>query len=52
MANYRFGLWMGTAALVMVGMTGCATKNYVRTQTAPLVEHTDQLEAQDRGERA
>ena len=24
---------------------GCATKNYVRTQTAPLVEHTDQLEA-------
>ncbi|MFZ0745041.1 MAG: OmpA family protein [Terracidiphilus sp.] len=45
MANYRFGLWMGTAALVMVGMTGCATKNYVRTQTAPLVEHTDQLEA-------
>ena len=28
-----------------MGATGCATKNYVRTQTAPLVEHTDQLDA-------
>ena len=45
MANYRFGLWMGTTALVVLGVTGCATKNYVRTQTAPIVEHTDQLEA-------
>ena len=45
MTNHRFGLWMGTAALVMFGVTGCATKNYVRTQTAPIVEHTDQLEA-------
>jgi outer membrane protein OmpA-like peptidoglycan-associated protein len=45
MANYRFGLWMGTTALVMLGVTGCATKNYVRTQTAPIVEHTDQLES-------
>jgi OmpA-OmpF porin, OOP family len=33
------------AALATMGATGCATKNYVRTQTAPLVEHTDQLEA-------
>jgi OmpA-OmpF porin, OOP family len=30
---------------VILGVTGCATKNYVRTQTAPIVEHTDQLEA-------
>ncbi len=45
MVNYRFSLWMGTTALLIVGMTGCATKNYVRTQTAPIVEHTDQLEA-------
>ncbi len=45
MANYRFGMWMGMAALAVVGATGCATKNYVKTQTAPLVEHTDQLEA-------
>ena len=33
------------ASLAIVGATGCATKNYVKTQTAPLVEHTDQLEA-------
>ena len=33
------------ASLVVLGASGCATKNYVRTQTAPLVEHTDQLES-------
>ncbi len=27
-----------------LGRTGCATKNWVKTQTAPIVEHTDQLE--------
>jgi len=32
------------ASLVVVGASGCATKNYVRTQTVPLVEHTDQLD--------
>lgn len=32
------------AALAVGSVTGCATKNYVRTQTAPLVEHTGQLE--------
>jgi len=26
------------------GVAGCATKNYVRTQTTPLIDHTDQLE--------
>ena len=26
------------------GVAGCATKNYVRTQTSPLIEHTDQLD--------
>jgi outer membrane protein OmpA-like peptidoglycan-associated protein len=36
------GLAVGLAAL---STTGCTTKNYVRTQTAPLVEHTDQLDA-------
>jgi outer membrane protein OmpA-like peptidoglycan-associated protein len=30
--------------LAMVGATGCATKNYVRNQTAPLVEKTGELE--------
>jgi len=39
----RFGfVWL--AALMVAGVSGCATKNYVRTQTAPLVEHTDQLD--------
>jgi outer membrane protein OmpA-like peptidoglycan-associated protein len=28
----------------MAGVTGCATKNYVRNQTAPLVDHTNQLD--------
>ena len=32
------------AGLAVAGVTGCATKNYVRTQTVPLVEHTDQLD--------
>ncbi|MDR3750286.1 MAG: OmpA family protein [Terracidiphilus sp.] len=45
MTMQRFGfVWM-TAVLVAAGATGCATKNYVRTQTVPLVEHTDQLDA-------
>ena len=45
MSLYRLnvlGLAVGLAAL---GATGCATKNYVRTQTTPLVEHTDQLDS-------
>ena len=44
MPMQRIGfLWMA-ATLAVAGVTGCATKNYVRTQTAPLVEHTDQLD--------
>src|SRR5580658_8799497 len=41
----RFELLALAAGLAMLGATGCATKNYVRTQTAPLVEHADQLDA-------
>ncbi|MGA8043835.1 MAG: OmpA family protein [Terracidiphilus sp.] len=37
------GKWM-LAVLAVSSVTGCATKNYVHTQTAPLVEHTGQLE--------
>ncbi|MGC9157929.1 MAG: OmpA family protein [Terracidiphilus sp.] len=33
------------AGLAAMGVTGCATKNYVRGQTAPLVESTNQLES-------
>jgi OmpA-OmpF porin, OOP family len=46
MVNYRFALWMATAALAVTGATGCASKNWVRTQTAPIVDHTGKLEDQ------
>jgi len=42
MRTYR--LELGVGALAFVAMTGCATKNYVRTQTAPLAQQTTQLE--------
>ena len=45
MIMHRFGALGLAAGLTVLGATGCATKNYVRTQTAPLVEHTDQLDA-------
>jgi outer membrane protein OmpA-like peptidoglycan-associated protein len=45
MNAYRFGTMGLVAVLAAMGATGCATKNYVRNQTAPLVEHTDQLES-------
>jgi outer membrane protein OmpA-like peptidoglycan-associated protein len=32
------------AALVVLGAAGCATKNYVRTQTQPLVDHAGALD--------
>jgi outer membrane protein OmpA-like peptidoglycan-associated protein len=38
-----FGLWIA-AAVALAGVTGCATKNYVKTQTAPIIEHTNQLD--------
>ncbi|MGA3033148.1 MAG: OmpA family protein [Terracidiphilus sp.] len=43
MTNHRFGYVLTAAALTLFGVTGCATKNYVRQQTQPLVDHTDQL---------
>lgn len=30
-------------AVAIAGLSGCATKNYVRNQTAPLIDHTNQL---------
>ena len=45
MGLYRIGALGLAASLAVAGVTGCATKNYVRTQTTPLVEHTDQLDA-------
>ena len=44
--NDRFGLWMAATALAALATTGCATKNWVKTQTAPIVDHTGKLEDQ------
>jgi outer membrane protein OmpA-like peptidoglycan-associated protein len=45
MRSYRLEVLGLAVSLAALGATGCATKNYVRTQTTPLVEHTDQLDA-------
>ncbi len=37
----------GIAAFVM-WTTGCSTKNYVRSQTAPLIQQTNELDARRR----
>ena len=34
-----------TGATLLAFTTGCSSKNYVRSQTTPLVEHTDQLDS-------
>jgi len=44
MTMHRFGFALTAAALMAFGVAGCATKNYVRTQTTPLIDHTDQLD--------
>jgi OOP family OmpA-OmpF porin len=43
MASNRLGFTVA-AALVLAGLTGCTTKNYVRQQITPLAEQTNQLE--------
>ena len=40
----KLGFVLTAAALTVFGVTGCATKNYVRTQTQPLIDHTGQLD--------
>jgi len=40
----RLGFAGVVAALSLAGVTGCATKNYVRNQTAPIIDQTNQLE--------
>lgn len=41
---HRLGFVVTAAALTALGVSGCATKNYVRNQTAPIIDHTGQLE--------
>jgi outer membrane protein OmpA-like peptidoglycan-associated protein len=44
MTIHRIGFVLTAAALTAFGVAGCATKNFVRNQTAPLVEHTGKLD--------
>lgn len=43
MIAIRFGILSLTAGLAVASITGCASKNYVRNQTAPLIDQTNQL---------
>ena len=45
MNAYRLGVLSLAASLAVVGATGCASKNYVRNQTAPLVDQANQLDS-------
>lgn len=42
---------LGGASILIVTLAGCATKNYVRTQTTPLIQHTNELEDQTASNR-
>lgn len=39
-------LMLAVSATVVLFFTGCATKNYVKTQTTPLIQHTNELDDQ------
>lgn len=41
----RAGLAAGSAALMLLLTTGCSTKRYVRSQAAPLIQNTNELDA-------
>ena len=41
---HRFGFVVAAAAMTVFGVSGCATKNYVKNQTAPIIDHTGQLD--------
>jgi outer membrane protein OmpA-like peptidoglycan-associated protein len=46
MTMNRLGFALAAAALATLGVTGCATKKYVKLQTVPLVEHQTQQDKQ------
>jgi OmpA-OmpF porin, OOP family len=43
-AMMKAGFGLCVAALAIAGITGCATKNYVKKQTAPLIDRTNELD--------
>lgn len=45
-ARTKMKLMVGSATILLLATAGCATKNYVRTQTTPLIQHTNELEDQ------
>jgi OmpA-OmpF porin, OOP family len=44
MTKHSLGFALASAALTLFGVSGCATKNYVKNQTAPIITHTGQLD--------
>ncbi len=44
MTKHSLGFALASAALALFGISGCATKNYVKNQTAPIITHTGQLD--------
>jgi OmpA-OmpF porin, OOP family len=45
--KHSYGLWIA-AAITLAGVSGCTTKNYVKSQTAPIIERENQLEDKTR----
>jgi OOP family OmpA-OmpF porin len=43
MTTQRMTISASVLAIALVGLSGCATKNYVRNQTAPVIDQTNQL---------
>lgn len=49
-AGKFYGAAVVASALALVLTTGCSTKNYVRTQTGPLIQQTNDLDAKTAGD--
>ncbi|MGI4757920.1 MAG: OmpA family protein [Janthinobacterium lividum] len=47
----KMGMAGGAAALVLILSTGCSTKRYVRSQAAPIVQNTNELDARTSQDR-
>jgi len=45
--KHSYGLWIA-AAVTLAGVTGCATKNYVKSQTAPIIQKENELDDKTR----
>lgn len=42
---FQAGLTAGSAAVIVLLSTGCTTKRYVRSQAAPIIQNTNELDA-------